>query len=92
MSLALGILCAGLSVKDSQVDDNDRKQQKLIHRNLLSCRYLSEVLSNSRSLSMCAEPRATSPSGMAYTRSLRPLHPEHDPHGRQRYKTCSRRY
>jgi hypothetical protein len=29
--LAAEILCGGLSVEDSQVDDNDRKQQKLIH-------------------------------------------------------------
>ena len=36
MSLALEILYGGLSVKDGQVDDNDRKQQKLIHKNLSS--------------------------------------------------------
>ena len=38
VSLAPEILCGGLSVKDGQVDDNDRKQQKLIHKNLSSYR------------------------------------------------------
>ena len=38
VSLELEILCGGLSVKDGQVDDNDRKQQKLIHKNLSSYR------------------------------------------------------
>jgi hypothetical protein len=31
-------LCGGLSVEDGQINDNDREQQKLIHRNMLSCR------------------------------------------------------
>jgi hypothetical protein len=31
VSLALEILCGGLPVVDCQIDDNDRKQQKLIH-------------------------------------------------------------
>jgi precorrin isomerase len=31
------ILCGGLSIIDSQINDNDRKQQKLIHKNIFSC-------------------------------------------------------
>jgi len=36
------ILCGGLSIEDSQIDDNDRKQQKFIHRNMFSCQQLGE--------------------------------------------------
>jgi hypothetical protein len=32
------ILCGGLSIANRQIDDNDRKQQKLIHKNIFSCR------------------------------------------------------
>jgi hypothetical protein len=40
--LSAEILCGGLSIEDSQIDDNDRKQQKLIHRNMFSCQQLGE--------------------------------------------------
>jgi hypothetical protein len=32
------ILCGGLSIANRQIDDNNRKQQKLIHKNIFSCR------------------------------------------------------
>jgi hypothetical protein len=35
------ILCGGLPIADSQIDENDRKQQKLVHNNI-SCRQRGE--------------------------------------------------
>jgi hypothetical protein len=41
------ILRGGLPIADSQIDDNDRKQQKLIHRNI-------SPVDNSANLFYCA--------------------------------------
>ena len=37
MALAKGELRRGLSIEDGQVNDNDRKKQKFIHKEMLSC-------------------------------------------------------
>jgi hypothetical protein len=34
-------LCSGAAISDGQIDDNDRKQQELIHKNTFSCRRSS---------------------------------------------------